>query len=444
MKRRSQKSIFLFWTPLAATWMMMALEGPFLAAVIARLPDEVFNLAAYGVTLAFAFIVESPVVMLMTASTALVRDRVSLRRLRAFAYALNGLVTAILLFVLVPSVFDLLARQVMALPDEVASLVYTSLWILLPWPAAIGYRRFTQGLLIRDGKTRLVAYGTAIRLVAMASTALVLFIWVEPAGAYVAAAALSAGVTAEAIASRWMARGTVARLAGTPPPPESERASLSTKALASFYLPLALTSMIGFAVHPMLTFFMGRAPSPVESLAVFPVVNALGFFFRSLGLAFQEVAIALMGDDFEHLPELRTFAFYLGAATTLGLAAVGLTPLATVWFVGVSGLPVSLANFALLPTLILIPIPLLSVFLSLFRGILVLGHVTRPITVATTLEVATIATTFPLLVSAYDMVGVTAAVIAFVVGRTVAVATLLPVSVRVLRKSRERERPPRS
>ena len=36
---------------------MMAVEGPFLAAVIARLGDPKFNLAAHGVAFAFALVV---------------------------------------------------------------------------------------------------------------------------------------------------------------------------------------------------------------------------------------------------------------------------------------------------------------------------------------------------------------------------------------------------
>ena len=60
IENRSQKSIFLFWLPLAATWIMMSVEGPFLAAVIARLPEPRFNLAAYGVAFAFALLIEAP------------------------------------------------------------------------------------------------------------------------------------------------------------------------------------------------------------------------------------------------------------------------------------------------------------------------------------------------------------------------------------------------
>ena len=47
-------STFRFWLPLAATWLMMAAEGPTLTAVIARLADPKLNLAAFGVTWATA------------------------------------------------------------------------------------------------------------------------------------------------------------------------------------------------------------------------------------------------------------------------------------------------------------------------------------------------------------------------------------------------------
>ncbi len=77
--RLSQRTIALFWAPLAATWLMMGVEAPFLAAVIARHPDATFNLAAYGVAYAFAILTEAPVIMLMSAATALVQDGHSFR-----------------------------------------------------------------------------------------------------------------------------------------------------------------------------------------------------------------------------------------------------------------------------------------------------------------------------------------------------------------------------
>ncbi|MFQ5529652.1 MAG: hypothetical protein ACE5FP_04820, partial [Gemmatimonadota bacterium] len=101
----SNRAIFLFWAPLAATWLMMAAEGPFLAAVIARLADPKFNLAAHGVAFAFAILIEAPVIMLMSAATALVEDRTSYRKLRNFTNVLNAGSTMALLVLLAPPVY---------------------------------------------------------------------------------------------------------------------------------------------------------------------------------------------------------------------------------------------------------------------------------------------------------------------------------------------------
>ncbi|HKK93183.1 MAG TPA: hypothetical protein VJ925_07090, partial [Longimicrobiales bacterium] len=169
--KRTQVSIFIFWVPLAATWVMMASEGPFLTAIIARLGDPTYNLAAFGVAFAFGILVEGPVIMLMSASTALAKNWVAFLRLRRFAWALNALSTALLVILLVPPVFDLVMETMLGLPVEVAELVYGGLLFLLPWPAAIGYRRFVQGVLIRANRTRLVAYGTVLRVSSMIGVA---------------------------------------------------------------------------------------------------------------------------------------------------------------------------------------------------------------------------------------------------------------------------------
>ena len=459
---RSARFILLFWAPLAAQWLMMGLESPFLAAVIARLVEPAFNLAAYGVAYAFAILVEAPVIMLMSASTALVEDEDSYRKLRNFANALNAFSTLLLLLVLVPPVYAAIMDRAMGLPAPVSELVHGALWLLLPWPAAIGYRRFLHGILIRSGRTRLVAYGTLLRLGAMAGTAIGCAL-AELPGAWVGAAALSAGVIVEAVAARVMVAGTLRELlsggslaprgATIEPEGESEvgaaaenlvaaedaaRAEIENLAkpgygaIARFYYPLALTSLIGLTVQPLLTFFMGRAPSPVESLAVFPVVLALSFLFRAFGLSFQEAAIALLGRHGEHARELARFAVGLALATSAGLALVAFTPLAGVWFETVSGLPPNLARIALVPTMILVPLPALSVALAFQRALLVQQRTTGPITVATAIEVVSIAVLFPVFGWGLGMMGVTAAMLAFLGGRLASVLFLVPRMVGVV------------
>lgn len=428
------RSLFLFWLPMMATWLMMSVEGPFLAAVIARLADPKFNLAAYGVAFSFALIVEAPIIMMMSASTALVSDRLSYRRLRNFTATLNGVITVIMLIVIFPPVFSFLARDLIALPEEVARLTHLATALLLPWPAAIGFRRFYQGLLIRANLTRRVAYGTVVRLVTMAAAALAAALWSELPGSAVGALALSVGVVAEALASRVMVRGTVRALrAGGDDP----TVVMSYRSIAAFYYPLAMTSILAMGVHPMITFFLGQSRFPLESLAVLPVVNSLVFLFRSFGLSYQEVAIARFGRAMEHLVPVRRFAVGLGVASTAGLAIMVLTPLADAWFITLSGLSLSLASFAILPAQLLVLMPATSVLLNFQRSVLVATKRTAPITWATVVEISVIIATLAIAIGIFDAVGAIAAAIAILTGRLAANAWLTPPVQRAIHAARD-------
>jgi len=429
---RSPTAIFLFWFPLALQWIMMALEGPYLAAVIARLTEPSFNLAAYGVAYALAVLVESPVIMLMSASTALVEDRNSYRKLRNFAWALNVLSTLLLVVLLIPPVFDLVLRGVLGLPTDVADRVYGALWLLLPWPAAIGFRRFLHGLMIRAGQTRKVMMGTLVRLAATVVSGFVLARVGLP-GAWVGAAALSTGVVVEAVVAWGMSHALVRQLKRIEAPLLTEddlqghhapEEALDLRAILRFYYPLAMTSFIGLTIQPLLTFFMGRSPAPVESLALFPVVISIYFLFGSLGLSYQEAAIALVGRKAEYRKEIRNFALGLAAVASGGLGLIAFTPLASLWLEGPAGLSTELAELAIVPLRVIAVVPALTVLLGFQRALLVQARRTRPITVATLLEVVTLALLFPFLGWGWGWMGVTAAMAALACGRTVEVLFL--------------------
>ena len=414
---------------------MMAAEGPFLAAMIARMPGAEFNLGAYGVAFALAILIEAPVIMLMSAATSLVKDRNSYLKMRNFSRGLILGTTLLLLIVLVPGVYRWLTETLLQLPAEVADLTYGALWFFLPWPSAIGYRRFLQGVLIRAGKTRLVAVGTLIRLLAMTVAALLGYLLLDIPGAWVGGLALGTGVTVEAIAARFMAAETVRGLLTEEGDAEYTGRTVTYRAIATFYLPLALTSLIGLTIQPLLTFFMGRSVSPVESLAIYPVVHSLSFFFRSVGFAYQDAAIALIGERFEHYRELRRFCFTLGAVTTAGLGLVAFTPLFQLWFTVLSGLTPELTSFALIPARIIVPLPFLSVLLSFQRAILVEGRRTQHITWASVIEVTTVAVLFLTLGFRFEVVGATAAFTAFLGGRLLSTIYLAPGCASVLRES---------
>ena len=418
-------AILRFWFPLAATWLMMAAEGPYVAAIIARMPDAAYNLAAYGVAFSLAWLVESPIMMLLTASNALVSDRPSFLALRRFTYRMNALVTGAMILAVLPPVFRVVTGSLMGLPPEVARLVHVATVILVPWPAAIGYRRFYQGIMVRHGQARRVAYGTVLRLATMSATAAALALASPLHGASIGAAALAAGVIVEAVASRVMARRALASLPAAAP---GSGDPLTQRAIVRFYYPLALTSIISLVTGPLLTFFMGRSRFPIESLAVLPVVQSLVFLFRSGGVAFQEVGVALIGRSGEHRQEIARASRLLAWVASLVLAGVLFTPLAHIWFQRVSGLPPGLAEFALLPARLLVLLPAMEYWLSYQRSRFILGGQTRLITVATALEVGGIALVLAACIGWLGMIGAVAGSVAQISGRLVSNLFLLSVS----------------
>jgi len=409
------RRIVAFWLPLAATWLMMSAEGPFLTALMARLPEATFNLAAFGVAFSLAMLVEAPIIMMMSAAVALVHGRVSFLALRRFVSTLNAAITAVMLVLLAPPVFRALAQGLIGLPADVARLAHLGLALLLPWPAAIGYRRFYQGVLIRHGDTRRVAYGTVVRLATMAVSGGALYAWTRLPGIAVGAAALSIGVVCEAAASRVMAARAVRSLLAGPDGP-----ALPLPAIVRFYYPLALTSLLTLGMQPLLTFFLGQSRHAIESLAVLPVLNALVFIFRSPGLALQEVAIALLGRRRENALPLGRFATSLAAAASAALALLAFTPLARLALGAVAGLAPELAAFAFVPLRILCVMAALEVLLSWQRSLLVVERRTALVTWGTAVEIGAAVTVMALAIGPLDLVGATAAALAIVTARLAA------------------------
>lgn len=408
----------------------MSIEGPFLAALIARSSEPKFNLAAYGVAYSLALIIEAPIIMIMSASIALVKNRKSFYKLRNYTYAANVLITIIMLILLTPPIFYFLTEDLIGLPSEVSELTYIATIILIPWPSAIGYRRFYQGILIKHNLTRRVAYGTIIRLLAMSLCAIVLYISDFVAGVIVGAASLSFAVIMEAIAIRFMVRTTVKKI-------KSEDASseqvLTYREIYKFYYPLALTSFIGLGVQPLVTFFVGQSKMALESLAVLPVVTSFVFLFRALGLSYQEVIIALIGEKKEKFKPLLNYAIALALILVSVLALFAFTPLSDFWFITVSGLSEPLADFAHLPLMIMFFFPALTVLISVQRGVLVSAKNTQPITVGTITEFLTIVITLIILINHLNFVGAVAATIAFVAGRIASNMYLMHSTVRSLK-----------
>jgi hypothetical protein len=197
-------------------------------------------------------------------------------------------------------------------------------------------------------------------------------------GIVVATCAVIAGVISEAI---YVGLTVQPVLRDQLKPAEPVEPALTFRAFLEFYIPLAMTSLLVLLVQPIGAAALSRMPRALESLAVWPVVSGLIFMLRSLGIAYNEVVVALL-DEPRSTHNLRRFATLLAALTTLLLLVIVVTPLATIWLGRVSGLSVALVALAHTSLWIALPIPGLNVLQSWFQGALVHSRSTRGVTEA--------------------------------------------------------------
>jgi hypothetical protein len=371
------RRIIKTWWPLAASWLLMGAELPVLSAVVARLANPEINLAAYGgVVFPLALIIEAPIIMLLAASTALSKDWDSYCKLYRFMMASGLVLTVLHILLAFTPLYYLVANGVLGVPPEIIEPSRIGLMIMTPWTWAIAYRRFNQGVLIRFGRSHAVGVGTVVRLIADGLVLAVGYLIGSIPGIVVATCAVAAGVVSEAIYAGWVVQPVIkGELRAASPVGQP----LTLRSFLAFYIPLAMTSLISLLANPIGSAALSRMPEALASLAVWPVVTGLIFMLRSLGIAFNEVVVALL-DEPDSSHSLRRFAVWLSAVTTVFLLIVAATPLSSFWFLQMSALPPHLASLATLGLWIAVPLPALTAMQSWYQGAILHGRQTGGIT----------------------------------------------------------------
>jgi hypothetical protein len=338
----SLSRIFKVWIPLAASWLLMGMELPVLSAIVARLVEPEINLAAYGgIVFPLALIIEAPVIMLLAASTALSKDWASYKKLHNYMMLAGGLLTTLHLLVALTPIYYFVAEGLLDAPPEIIEPARIGLVIMTPWTWTIAYRRLHQGIMIRFGHTNIIGIGTGVRLGMDILVASIGYFLGLP-GIVVATSAVASGVTAEAIYIGFRVR-PVLRVDLKPAP--AVQPALTYRAFFVFYLPLVMTSLLTLLIQPLGSAALSRMPRALESLAAWPVISGLIFMLRSMGVAFNEVVVALLDEHLSTKP-LRRFTMLLSIGTTGILFIIAATPLSRLWLENFSGLSPELADLA--------------------------------------------------------------------------------------------------
>jgi len=378
------RRVFRLWAPLAASWILMAMEPTLVIAAVSRLEGAKVTLAAWSsVVFPISLVVEGPIIMMLAASTRLATSWGTYAAVMRYGHTLSLALTVLHGLIAFTPLYDLVAIDLLGSKPEVLEPGRLGLQIMLPWTFMIGYRRAQQGTLIRFERSGVVSQGTALRL---ATSGAVLFglPYLIPGirGIVLAAIGTASGVTAEALFAGVRVREVWPRLQQLTAERGDEPMPLGR--FLRFYTPLALTPLITLLIQPIGASAMNRMPRPLDSVAAWGPVHALVFTMRSVGMAFNEVVVTLVA-----LPggarSLKRFGLYLGLAASSVIALIWATPLSDLWFGFVQSIPAELVPIATVGAGMGFLMPAYQVAQSWFTGVLVHRQTTRPITEAVSL-----------------------------------------------------------
>ena len=410
------RSVTAAWLPLAASWMLMSLELPGVAAVIARLENPETHLAAYGsVVFPIALIVEAPIIMLLAASTALSRDHASYDALRRFTHRLSFALTCLHALLAFTPLFDVVVPWMMDVPPQVIEPARLGMKLMIPWTWPIAYRRFCQGVLIRYGYSAAITKGTMLRLLSMSSVLAIGLTIGDIPGVALGASAVISGVVAEAAYAGWRVRAVVREHLSPDAPSEPP---LRGRAFLNFYVPLGMTSLITLIAQPMCSAAMGRMPEELPSLALWPVIIGLTFMLQALGIAYNEVVVSMLERPGAR-DSLYRFTLLLSGATAALIVLLAATPLSEIWLADISGLPPDMVERGRVALWLSLPIPAMRGLCSWYQGVLVHARATAPITESVVIYIIVAAAVLAVGIQSLAWPGIYVGVTAYSIGRVI-------------------------
>lgn len=302
----------------------MALGDPLQTMALTRLPQPQETLASIGVVKAIAVFLESPIIMILHASTALGKQAASRGALWRFMLLLSGCLSLVFLLLCWGPVYNWLLLSVFGVSREVAQIGRIAFLLMVMWPFVIAWRRFFQGLLIRSGQNRYVGYSSLLRLGWVVGI-LALGLSLRWNGAWLGGLTLIGGVVWEALMVTYFALKlkVVERIEALNLPPDPGL-PVDLLGVTRFYVPLAATMLIVWGGRAMLISLVARSQDSTLALAAWPAAWGLVLAIANATRMVQQIVIAHV--EQVSIGLLLRFTLIVGISCSLVLGFLGWTP----------------------------------------------------------------------------------------------------------------------
>ena len=362
-----------FLLPLVLTMIVYNLSTQFLNGGMARMPQALDTLAAYGLAWGLADFIISPLLQVRQLGLALVDSVRTHRRVLAFVIACSAGLGVLLGVLGLTSLGGWVVGELHHVKGALLATVLTALWGLALVPLLEGVNRLYSGILMRARRTEVITYGTLARIGASIGGVFALlptsFIQDQPILLPLIVTYLGEGADLAVI--YWgYCRYVKSEM------PELGREDISLGFIARFFWPIAMVMAIQGGSRPVINLFVARGDDGAQALAVLAVVYSLAHMpygwvneLRNLPIAFREMA--------DSQRYIRLFCLGCGLLSCSIMVTLFWTPLRDIILVDLIGLERPLAALCRWPLFWFSFFPLAVMVRAYWHGMALLQRRTK-------------------------------------------------------------------
>ena len=367
-----------FLLPLVLTILIFEFGAQGINAGMARMPDAIRVLAAFGLAWGLVTSLSSPLAQLRYAGMVLVEDKRDFWRGLLYVSALALIMVAVQWLLSGTPISRLLLEELHAVDTETGERVRIMMLSMLPMPLLRGITQLGMGVLTRGKQTGRISVATALSVAAGLAAVVALLqvdavrarpIWLPILVLY--ASTLTEFVTIIYYLWRFFGGGLPDRL---------DRPPISYAALFHFTWPVALMNFMQESSRPLINLFVIRGAHGAEAMAALTVAYTLGqWTYRWLN-ELRALVPPFYAEARSYRPFLL-YAYWCGLAASAICLLLFWTPLRTVLLEQVIGLTPALAELSRVPLQIYTFFPFVVVHRAHFHSIAFMERDTRPMAV---------------------------------------------------------------
>ncbi len=405
----SLPDILRFYTPLAATSVLMMVTHSIVSGATARTAAPAIALAGHSAAVSVGQLFEAPCYGLQRMALTFTSGEKSFGLVRRTSlWLVSGLVAGLLALSWTPFSKTVL-MGVLGLTEEVYRAAVLSLRVCIVWPVSSALRSLYQSVIVLQKRTVWMTANMFVRVGVMLLAAWVLpRMWPQgPVGATI----LMLGLTTEAVLAFLVTKRALKPLAL-----ENDDSSLPTpRQIASFAMPLAVAASLQTLANPTIAAALSRTASPEITLSGYQVATSFSYIFAALTYNIYH-AVVIYVRDARTYRKIRAFSFSLGAAGSAALLICNV-PIVGAWVFGkLLGTTPDITGQAMATLRMLTITPVLLAFTEFYGGLLMFTRHAVWVTASKLANVAVTSCSVLVLAKAFPSLGGALGALAIVSG----------------------------